>query len=100
VSQPPVGVVQVWNASIHFMKNSRLSKLRFIAPTGEYNGGVLGGFGFGMFVMAAILLPEHRVTVPWIYLSAGACIITGSIIARAGQRKKLEKDELDEKHET
>ena len=79
------------------MKKSILSQLGVIKPTGEYNGGVLAGFGFGMFVMAVILLPAHRVSVPWIWFSSGACIAIGSLLARVSQRKRFQKDEHEKK---
>jgi hypothetical protein len=81
------------------MKISNLLKMKFLNPSAEWTGGVLAGFGWGMFVMAAILSPEHRVTVPWIWFLAGSCIIIGILLARDAQRKKSKKDVVDEKHE-
>jgi hypothetical protein len=81
------------------MKNSHLLKLRFVNPSGEWSGGVLAGFSFGMFVMAVILSPEHRVTVPRVWFLAGSGIIIGILLARAAQRKRFQKDVADEKRE-
>jgi hypothetical protein len=81
------------------MKNSNLLKLRFLEPSGEWSGGVLAGFSFGMFVMAVILSPDHRVTLPWVWFLAGSGIIIGILQARAAQRKRFQKDVADEKHE-
>jgi hypothetical protein len=81
------------------MKYSHLLKLRFLNPSGEWTGGVLAGFSFGMFVMAAILSPEHCVTLPWVWFLTGSGIIIGILLARDAQRKKSQKDVVDEKHE-
>ena len=77
------------------MKNASQSKWGFFT-TGEYNGGVLGGFGYGMFVMAIIVSPNHHVT-EWIYLLAGGCVITGQLFAVASKRKRLNQYEHVEK---
>ena len=81
------------------MKNSHLLKLRFLNPSGEWSGGVLAGFSLGMLVMAFILSPEHRVTLPWVWFLAGSGIIIGILQARDAQRKRFQKDVADEKHE-
>jgi len=81
------------------MKNSHPLKLRFLNPSGEWTGGVLAGFGFGMFFMAAILSPEHRVKLSWVWVLAGSGIIIGILLGRAAQRKRLQKDVVDEKHD-
>jgi len=52
-----------------------------------------------MFVMAAILSPEHCVTLPWVWFLTGSGIIIGILLARDAQRKKSQKDVVDEKHE-
>jgi hypothetical protein len=77
------------------MKTERLLKYGFVIPTREYNGGVLGGFGFGMLVMALILSPEHR--APGIFFLALTCVVTGSLLARAGQRKRFQIESGNEK---
>lgn len=79
------------------MKNERLLKYGFVIPTKEYNGGVLGGFGLGVFITAAILSPAHRITVTWVWILAFDCIATGSLLARAAQRKRFQKDASGEK---
>jgi hypothetical protein len=81
------------------MKNSHLLKLRFLNPSGEWTGGVLAGFCFGMFVMAAILSPEHHVTLPWVWFQAGSGIIIGILLARDAQHKRFQKNVADEKHD-
>ena len=78
------------------MNIERLLKYGFVIPTREYNGGVLGGFGFGMIVMAAILSPEHRAAGGIFFLSL-TCIVAGSLLARAAQRKRFLKACNDEK---
>jgi hypothetical protein len=71
----------------------------FVIPTREYNGGVLGGLGLGVFVTTAILRPEHRITEPWVWFGAFGCIVVGSLLARAAQRKRFQKDVIGEKHD-
>ena len=77
------------------MKIERLLRYGFVIPTREYNGGVIGGFGFGMLVMALILSPDHR--APGILFLALTCIVTGSLLARAAQRKRFQKESGGEK---
>jgi hypothetical protein len=77
------------------MKIERLLKYGFVIPTREYNGGVLVGFGFGMFVMTVILSPDHR--APGIFFLSLICIVIGSLLARAAQRKRFLKASNDEK---
>jgi hypothetical protein len=79
------------------MKIERLLKYGFVIPTGEYNGGVLGGLGLGIFITTVILSPEHRVTMPWVWFLAFGCIVVGSLLARAAQRKRFEKDCTNDK---
>jgi len=81
------------------MKISNPLKMKFLNHSAEWTGGVIAGFGFGMFVMAVILSPEHRVTVPWVWFLAFGCIMIGPFLARDAQRKKSKKDVVDEKQE-
>jgi hypothetical protein len=80
------------------MKTERLLKYGFLIPTREYIGGALGGLGLGVFITTVILSPEHRVTVPWVWFLAFGCMVTGSMLARAAQRKRFLKEGTDAKH--
>lgn len=77
------------------MKNSRLLKSGFVIPTREYLGGILGGLGLGIVITITIVTPAHRVTAPWVWLVVCGCITTGSLLARAVQRKRFQNDSLD-----
>jgi hypothetical protein len=79
------------------MKTERLMKWGFVIPTREYNGGVLAGLGMGVFITTAILSPEHRITNPLVWFGGLGCVVVGSLLARAAQRKRFQKDVTDEK---
>jgi hypothetical protein len=79
------------------MKNERLIRWGFVIPTREYSGGVLGGLGLGVFITTAILSPEHRITQPWVWFGGLGCVVVGSLLARAAQRKRFQKAVSDEK---
>ena len=72
-------------------------KWGFVIPTGEYNGGVIGGMGFGVLVATVILSPDHRITNPLVWIGCFGCVVVGSLLARAAQRKRFQKDVTDEK---
>ena len=79
------------------MKTEKLMKWGFVIPTGEYSGGVIGGVGLGVFITTAILSPEHRITNPLVWFGGLGCVVVGSLLARAAQRKRFQKDVTDEK---
>ena len=79
------------------MKTERLLKYGFVIPTREYNGGVLGGLGLGVFITTVVLSPDHHVTVPWVWFLAFGCIATGSLLARAAQGRRFQNDKIDKK---
>jgi hypothetical protein len=79
------------------MKTERLMKWGFVIPTREYNGGVLGGMGFGALVATVILSPDHHITNPLIWIGCFGCVAVGSLLARSAQRKRFQKDLSDEK---
>jgi len=79
------------------MKTERLMKWGFVIPTGEYCGGVIGGLGLGVFITSAIASPDHRITNPLVWFGSFGCIAVGSLLARAAQRKRFQKDLTDEK---
>jgi hypothetical protein len=80
------------------MKSSRLLKWGLVVPTREYIGGILGGLGLGVFITMLILSPAHRVTESWVWLVVCGCIVTGSFLARAAQRKRFQNDSVDGNH--
>jgi hypothetical protein len=82
---------------IRFMKPERLLKWGFVIPTREYIGGVIGRLGLGIFITNVILSPEHRITNPLLWFGCFGCIAVGSLLARAAQRKRFQKDLPDEK---
>lgn len=79
------------------MKTEKLMKWGFVIPTGEYNGGVIGGIGLGIFVTSAILSPGHGITNPLVWFVGFGCIVVGSLLARTAQRKRFQKDTMEEK---
>ena len=79
------------------MKTEKLMKWGFVIPTREYNGGVIGGLGLGVFLTTAIVSPDHRITNPLVWFGSFGCIVVGSLLARAAQRKRFQKDVTDEK---
>jgi hypothetical protein len=74
------------------MKTERLLKYGFVVPTREYNGGVLAGLGLGVLITTLILSPTHPVTTPWVWFMIWGCILVGSLLARAAQRRRLQED--------
>ena len=71
----------------------------FVIMTGEYVGGVLAGVGLGILATYAFLVSAHRIPNTWAFL-LGFCFTTaGSLLARATQRKRFQKDVVDEKKE-
>jgi hypothetical protein len=81
------------------MKYERWHKLGGVILTGEYVGGVLAGVGLGICVTYALLLSAHHVPDTWAFLFACGFTTTGSLLARAVQRKRFQKDSCDEKRE-
>ena len=72
-------------------------KWGFVIPTREYNGGVIGGLGLGVFLTTVIISPDHRVTNPLVWFGSFGCIIAGSLLARAAQRKRIQGALTDKK---
>jgi hypothetical protein len=74
------------------MKTEKLMELGFVIPTREYNGGILGGLGLGVILTTVINSPDHRIMNPLVWLCSFGCIVVGSLLARAAQRKRFRDD--------
>jgi hypothetical protein len=74
------------------MNTEKPMRLGFVIPTGEYGGGLTAGVGLGILLTAALYFPGHRITNPLVYFGALGCIVIGSLLARAAQRKRFRND--------
>jgi hypothetical protein len=79
------------------MKTEKLMTWGFVIPTGEYSGGVIGGLGLGIFLTTVVVSPDHRISNPLVWFGCFGCIVVGSMLARAAQRKRFQNGLLHEK---
>jgi hypothetical protein len=78
------------------MKTERLLKYGFVVPTGEYAGGLIGGFGLGVLITTYFLSSDHRIHNALVWIGPFVCIAVGSTMARAAQRKRFPKELSEE----